>query len=519
MRDEHHEVKGQHNIQEVLGNLLRLSLEDLSLEEVLDRALEEILSVEWLTFQPKGAIFVAEEGVLIMKAQRGLPEEIRQRCSRVRFGSCLCGLTAATKEIQFTDSLHQDHSPPFSGVTPHGHYCVPILYRERVKGVINIYLEEGHRESQRERDFLMAVANTLSGIIQRKDSERAVLESEAKLRAIFNNSPDVLMIVSPSGIIRSANRTTFRLLGYFEETLIGKPFSILLSPSTPLTFEDLTREVRVQKTVLESVEFLRSDGSICPMDMTVNLVPWDEGVMVLVNLRDVTERVMAERAMRRREAILESVRFAAEEFLRPGPWDRNINGILQRIGIASDVSRVYIFKSHTSEDGRLLCSQLFEWVAEGVEPQIDNPELQDFPAEEKGFHRWVDIMQKGEPVYGNIKDFPGAEQEVLKAQDIKSILAMPIFVKDRWWGFMGFDECRQEREWSIIEIDALRTAADILGVAIYRSETEESLKERLNELERFRRATIKREFRIRELQERVRDLETELRRLRDKGGA
>jgi transcriptional regulator with GAF, ATPase, and Fis domain len=291
------------------------------------------------------------------------------------------------------------------------------------------------------------------------------------------------------------------------------PFSILLNPSTSLSFEDLTKEVRMQKTVLESVEFLKADGSICPMDMTVNLVPWGKGMMILVNLRDVTERIIAEKALRRRDAILESVKYASEEFLKSGSWDRNIQEILKRMGTASDVSRVYIFKKRTSEDGRLLCSQLFEWVAEGIEPQMGNPELQNFPWEEKGYSR-LSKMQRGEPVYGNVSEFPENEQEVFKAQGIKSILAMPIFVNNDLWGFIGLDECRYEREWSGMEIDALMAAADIIGVAISRGQIEESLKKRLNELERFRKATIQREFRIKELQDRVMELEIEVERLK-----
>jgi signal transduction histidine kinase len=42
-----------------------------------------------------------------------------------------------------------------------------------------------------------------------------------------------------------------------------------------------------------------------------------------------------------------------------------------------------------------------------------------------------------------------------------------------WWGFIGFDECPSEREWSAIEIDALRTAASTLGAAIQRRANEQ----------------------------------------------
>jgi PAS domain S-box-containing protein len=217
------EIKRQYDTQRVLSNLLQLSLEDISLEEILDRALEQILSLPWLTFQQRGIIFLVEDETLIMKAQREITHFIKKSCLKVPFGQCICGRAAATKKIQFVDHLDDTHTTTYEGIVPHGHYSVPILYGEMTIGVINIYLEEGHKESRIEKDFLSAVANTFAGIIQRKWSERAVLESETKLKTIFNNSPDVMMMVTPSGVIKSANRTTFKTLGYFEDTLLDPP--------------------------------------------------------------------------------------------------------------------------------------------------------------------------------------------------------------------------------------------------------------------------------------------------------
>jgi PAS domain S-box-containing protein len=323
-----------------------------------------------------------------------------------------------------------------------------------------------------------------------------------------------MMMVTPSGVIKSANRTTFKTLGYFEDTLTGKPFSILLNPSTSLSFEDLTKEVRMQKTVLESVEFLKADGSICPMDMTVNLVPWDRGMMVLVNLRDVTERVIAEKVVKRREAILKAVSHAADEFLKTEAKDVNINEILRHIGSSAEVDCAFIFKNHLSHDGELLSSMIYEWVAKGIEPQIDNPAFKNASFKEKGFNRWANMMLKGEIIHGDIKDFLESEQIFLTALDVRSIIAVPIFAHKDWWGFIGFAMKRFERKWSGAEIETLRTASDIIGSAIYRSKIEELIKERIDELERFRKATIQREFRIKELQDRVMELEIEVERLK-----
>lgn len=192
-------------------------------------------------------------------------------------------------------------------------------------------------------------------------------------------------------------------------------------------------------------------------------------------------------ARRRRDAILDAVGEAAERFLKAPNWEDAIHHVLDRLGRATEVSRVYIFENHTDRDGTLLTSQRFEWVAPGISPQQDNPDLQNFPWEAGGFGRWAETMGRGQPIFGHVREFPDAEREVLSAQDIRSIVAMPIYAGQTWWGFIGFDECLAERQWSAPEMDALRAASGILGAAIERQRSAERLQRRTRQQEALHR--------------------------------
>jgi len=154
-----------------------------------------------------------------------------------------------------------------------------------------------------------------------------------------------------------------------------------------------------------------------------------------------------------------------------------MDAVLERLGLAAEVSRAYVFENRQGPDGQLLACQRYEWARPGVEPQIDNEDLAAFPYVEGGFGRWVDVMSRGGIICGHVRDFPPAEQEVLGSQGILSILAVPIFVDGRWWGFAGLDECAAEREWSDAAIEALSTAADLLGAAVQRERRGEALRE------------------------------------------
>lgn len=197
----------------------------------------------------------------------------------------------------------------------------------------------------------------------------------------------------------------------------------------------------------------------------------------VIVLRETTELQRAEEALRRREAILGAIAYAADRFLQTPDWEKEVQKVLARLGEATGVSRVYIFENHTGPGEELLTSQRYEWAAPDATPQIDNPDLQNFPYLEGGFGRWVDTMSRGEAIVGLVRDFPPSEQETLAAQGILSIVVAPIFVGGEWWGFIGFDECRLEREWTGTEIEALMMAADVVGAAICRGRSHRLLEE------------------------------------------
>jgi PAS domain S-box-containing protein len=189
------------------------------------------------------------------------------------------------------------------------------------------------------------------------------------------------------------------------------------------------------------------------------------------------ERKLAIKLLRRRDEILKAVHLFTERFLRMPLTESSIEPILETLGHATEVSRVYIFESHTQPDGIQVTSQRCEWVAAGIVSQLNNPELQQLPWLATGFERWVDTLSRRELIYGHVSDFPESERQILSAQDIISVLVAPIFVGESWWGFIGFDDCRNAREWSPVEIEALKTAANVLGAAIQRKNAEDALME------------------------------------------
>jgi len=192
-------------------------------------------------------------------------------------------------------------------------------------------------------------------------------------------------------------------------------------------------------------------------------------------LHDITERKKSEIALSRRETMMSAIGLAAEKFLKESTWEHNIPGVLEKIGQAANVSRVYVFMNYSDAKGVIYASQCYEWSAPEVMPQIDSPNLQHVPLREAGFSRWEEQLSKGKPIHGILREFPESERNILRDQNILSLALMPIFVDHQWWGFIGFDECTYERNWTGTELEALHITASIFGSAEARARTEQRL--------------------------------------------
>jgi PAS domain S-box-containing protein len=234
----------------------------------------------------------------------------------------------------------------------------------------------------------------------------------------------------------------------------------------------------------EGINFDVTDNRI-DIELRWSVMPGYEQSLskVIVTIVDITKRKQAEAALKESEAryrqLFEQASVAAEQFLRTPDWREGIQEVLGGLGWAAGVSRVYVFENHSDESGEVLSSRRFEWVVPGVTPQLDNPDLQAVPLKTAGFGRWINILGQGQVLHGLVRDFPASERALLEPQDIRSIVVVPITVGHEWWGFIGFDECRVEREWSAVERDALKAAADTLGAAIHRQRAEAALNHRV----------------------------------------
>ncbi|MCL2759993.1 MAG: ATP-binding protein, partial [Treponema sp.] len=145
-------------------------------------------------------------------------------------------------------------------------------------------------------------------------------------------------------------------------------------------------------------------------------------------------------------------------------FEDNLLKAMDTVGTAVYFDCVHIWKNNeTSEESR--CLKIFEWSSDFKQQQeSENLDINSFPPD------WYDKLSINKCVNGIVRKFPAAERKRLQAQHIASIIVIPVFIYNKFWGFVSFGDCRKERVFSLSEEAVLRTVSFLFVNSVLRNE-------------------------------------------------
>ncbi len=337
-------------------------------------------------------------------------------------------------------------------------------------------------------------------ITERKKAEERLKQAHKHLLEIIEFLPDATFVVDRDKKVIAWNRALELMTGVSKETVLGRGNCIYGLPfygqPRPMLIDLIDGDI---DEILSDYFFVEEkDGKLyaeafmpslyggCGAYIWATASPLydDEGNLIgaIESIRDVTELKEASEELRKRDVLLAGVAAAANALLFTRDHEAEIGQALEILGLSADVDRVLIFQNHLSPGGDLLTSLKYEWCRNGISPQIGDSGLKDCPFE-RSLPSWHAALAAKEIISGLVKDFPPNERSILEPFGIVSLLAVPITVNGEHWGFISFDDCRQERSWSKTEISILRSAAGSIGATIEREEAVEELHETRDYLE------------------------------------
>ncbi|MEA5450737.1 EAL domain-containing protein [Leptolyngbya sp. CCNP1308] len=380
-------------------------------------------------------------------------------------------------ESDFSDFQRQVLSSPPSSVK--SILLLPLTLQNRLQGVMGFSNCIAPRPwAEADVDLLQVVTADLALALERRQTELSLKQAELKYRSMFENAVEGMFQSTPEGQYLTVNPMLARLYGYespqdLMQTLTNINQQLYVQPGRRQEFTDL---IQAGGAVLgfES-EVYRKDGAVIWISESARAIYDDRNQLIGYEgtVEDITDRKRGEAAILRRDRLLQGVAEASQCLLTSTDMNQAIPQVLARLGEAATADRAYVYTHHpqsiTGEPAMTLC---YEWTTPATAPGIDQPYWQDQSYRALGLERWLTLLEQGKSICALTRHFPPGEQAVLLRDSILSILMVPIFIDAQLWGYIGFDACQQEWEWSTSDESILVAVAASLGGALKRQQTE-----------------------------------------------
>jgi PAS domain S-box-containing protein len=164
-----------------------------------------------------------------------------------------------------------------------------------------------HLDHKRSDDVLrlLGLLSPVFALIQRSafqfQTQEARVQAQAEeYEALWQTNLDGILAVGPDNRIRSANEAYLRMSGYTLEELQGRHMAELDADEAPADTDVRTRQIIREGASRFTARHRRKDGSAYPVEVSTTYVP-GRG-LIIGFIRDLTDRVAAEEALRASEA-------------------------------------------------------------------------------------------------------------------------------------------------------------------------------------------------------------------------
>jgi PAS domain S-box-containing protein len=316
-------------------------------------------------------------------------------------------------------------------------------------------------------------------VTAQKESENALLNSEQKFRLLAENSEDIISVHAADGTMWYLSPSVTSVLGYDVDDVIGRSIIQYVHPDDRHKFfpSDKNRaSFPDSETLIIRYRIYKKDGSFIWLESIIKPIIDDNEVIKLIcTSRNINDQKNAQEKLKKKDQLLHAVAEATHSLLINTDLDQAITKSIQILGHKAMVNRVYVFTNYFNEEQqKWFTTQTHEWTEDPADMRLENPVIHNIPFE--------NIKKIIEPLQANLSFISYKDKEedpqliaIYERSKLLSSVAVPIFIKDEFWGFVGFDEFKKDREWTEAEFSILRSYASSLSAAIERKQIEVEL--------------------------------------------
>jgi PAS domain S-box-containing protein len=184
---------------------------------------------------------------------------------------------------------------------------------------------------------------------------------------------------------------------------------------------------------------------------------------------DITAQKEAVNEIMVRDRLLEGVSEALKELIASTHFRGALQRALRVLGRGAGVDRAFAFRNYRNEPGKLLFKHFVEWERSTLEP-IRRRDMVDL-AYENISPSWFFTLSDQKELVISSGSASHREKSFLRKLNSTSMLIVPVFVHETFWGFIGFALEMQTAMWTESQKTLFKAFAVTMGLMIARYES------------------------------------------------
>ncbi len=309
-----------------------------------------------------------------------------------------------------------------------------------------------------------------------------MLEADARIRMMLDATPLCCQCWDENMNIIDCNEAAVKQFGLKDKKEYLERF-FELSPAYQPNGQNSAETVclyirRVLETgVSEVIDWVQQlpDGTPVPAQVVLTRVKYGAGHVVLAYSRDLREQKKMIAEMEHQDALLRVMNDVGVLLLQASEetFERELQRCMEMITHAVRADRVYIWKNQMM-NGQMCVSRINGWAKSGV-PLMVGDYAEGVPMADNVLG-WGAKLSLGQCINGSLHTLSAQERQHLEARGVQSVLAAPVILSETFWGFFQFDDCQQQRLFTVNEVAFLRSCSLSIVNAMMRHEMTQSIR-------------------------------------------
>ncbi|REL29128.1 PAS domain S-box protein [Rhodohalobacter sp. SW132] len=211
--------------------------------------------------------------------------------------------------------------------------------------------------------------------------------------------------------------------------------------------------------------------------------PAEDGITVY--FKQIDERKEWQQRILNKTRQLDTIALFNGLLIKKESWKDALFECMEKFADVVDADRVYYFKNEQDENsGDLFAKLELEWASEKWPCDTVESKIRELPLSQ--LDQFVQVLSENNPLSVRVADVSNEELKgAIEAQNVKSILMIPVFTGGVFYGVISFEDCESERVWNEEEISFLQTIAINLASAIEGKQAEHAIQQAYEERNRL----------------------------------